>query len=125
MLGLAPVASSADGLDELIEAASAQFDAKRFKDAAPKLEQFLADYGSNAKAGKAALVLGRCYSELQQYAKAVPAYEKAIASKDSTVLLSAQLGLGEAAFAAEQFPKAPPPLQGALQSHLKPEHHPL
>src|SRR5258708_1654613 len=125
VLGLAPVAASADSPEELIAAASALFDAKRYKDAAPKLEQFLADYGSNAKAGKAALVLGRCYSETQQYVKAIPAYEKAIASKDATVLLSSQLGLGEAAVAAEQFAKAPPALEGALQSQLKPEQDAL
>src|SRR6266571_3704210 len=106
LLGLAPIAASADSPEELIAAASALFDVKRFKDAAPKLEQFLANYGTNDKAGKAALVLGRCYSELQQYPKAIPAYEKAIASKDASVLLAAQLGLGEAAVAAEQYAKA-------------------
>jgi len=123
LLGIAPIAASADSSEELIAAASALFDAKRYKDAAPKLEVFLSSYATDPKAGKAALVLGRCYSELQQYPKAVTAYEKAIASKDASVLLAARLGLGEAAVASEQFAKAPAPLEAAALA--EPELHPV
>jgi outer membrane protein assembly factor BamD (BamD/ComL family) len=55
--------------EEQLAAASALFDAKKYPEASTRLEQFLAANPKHAKAGAAALALGRCYSELKQYAK--------------------------------------------------------
>jgi TolA-binding protein len=107
--------------DEQIAAASALFDARKYPDAAQKLEAFLAANGKHAKAGPAALALGRCYTELKQWAKAIPAYEKALASGNDDVVSPAQLGLGEAAIYGRQFEKAAAALTAATKSPLKPE----
>src|SRR5690349_7955208 len=94
-----PISSRADGdtPEEQLAAASALFDAHRYADAAQKLDAFLSAYPDHPKAGVAAFVLGRSRTELKQYDKAIPAYEKAIARKDPAVLTLAELGLGEAA----------------------------
>lgn len=111
--------------DEQLAAASALFDAKKYSEAAQRLETFLAANPKHAKAGPAALALARSYVELKQYAKAVPAYEKAVASKDPAVVPIAQLGLGEAAINSEQWEKAAAALDAAVKSPLKPEQAPL
>ncbi len=116
-----PLPVLAQAPEELLAAASALYDVKRYKDAAPKLEAFLANYPTHEKVGPAALALGRCRSELKEFKKAVPAYEKAIASKNPAVLVMAQLGLGESAVYGEMFEKAPPALEAALKAPLKPE----
>ena len=102
-----PLPALADTPEELLAAASALYDLKRYKEAAPKLEMFLTNYPTHAKVGPAALALGRCRSEMREFKKAVPAYEKAIASKNPAVMVMAQLGLGESAVYGEMFDKAP------------------
>ena len=49
--------------EEQLAAASALFDAKKFADSAQRLEAFLNTNPKRAKAGPAALALGRCYSQ--------------------------------------------------------------
>jgi len=122
LLCLLPVATpvAAQTADEQLAAASALFDAKKYVEAAARLEAFLAANPTHAKAGPAALALARSYAELRQYAKAVPAYEKAIATKDATVVQIAQLGLGEAGIYAGQFAKAAAALEAAVKGPLKP-----
>jgi len=107
--------------DEQLAAASALFDAKKYAEAAQKLDAFLAENPKHAKAPTAAFVLGRCRAELKQYAQAVPAYEKAIAGKDPAILPLAQLGLGEAAYYAKQYEKAGPVLEAVTKTNLRPE----
>ena len=107
--------------DEQLAAASALFDAKKYTEAAQKLDAFLAANPKHPKAATAAFVLGRCRAELKQYAQAVPAYEKAIAGKDPAILPLAQLGLGEAAYYAKQYDKAAPPLEAVTKTNLRPE----
>lgn len=107
--------------EEQLAAASALFDAKKYAEAAVRLDQFLTANPKHAKAGAAALALGRCYSELKQFAKAVPAYEKAVASKDMQVVPVAQLALGEAAIYSEQYEKAAAALDAAVKNPLKPD----
>src|SRR5881275_3275600 len=85
----------ADSPEEQLAAASALFDNQKYKEAAQKLDAFLAANPKHAKAGAAAFALGRARTELGQYDKAVPAYEKAVASKDMAIAPMAELGLGE------------------------------
>src|SRR5262249_41028649 len=80
---------------------------------------FLAANPKHAKAGAAALALGRCRSQLKQFAVAIPAYERAIASGDAAVLTDARLGLGEAAMQAAQDAKAAPALEAAVKAPLR------
>jgi TolA-binding protein len=108
----------AQSAEEQLAAASALFEAKRYDQAAQRLEKFLAAHPKHAKAGAAALALGRAYAEQGQWAKAVPAYEKAVAAKDAGVATTAQLGLGEAAMRAGQYDKAYPALAAALKGDL-------
>src|SRR5438045_3219356 len=96
-LAVLPVHSFAQSPEERLAAASALYDAKKYAEAAQHLDGFLSSAPKHAKAGAAALVLGRCRAELKQWSQAVGAYEKAVASKDAAVLQPAQLGLGEAA----------------------------
>jgi TolA-binding protein len=119
LLAVSPAAAQSP--EEQLAAASALFDAKRYPEAAQRLEAFLAVNGAHPKAGAAAFALGRCYSESRQWAKAVPAYEKAVAAKDAGFQAQAQLGLGEAAIHARQYEKAVAALNAAAQTMLKPE----
>jgi TolA-binding protein len=122
LLVLAPgrAARAQASADEQLAAASALFDAKKYTEAAVRLEAFLTANPTHPKAGPAALALARSYAELRQYAKAVPAYEKAIATRDAAVLQIAQLGLGEAGIYAAQYAKAAAALEAAVKSPLKP-----
>jgi TolA-binding protein len=119
----APVAAQSP--EEQLAAASALFDAHKYAEAAQRLETFLTANPKHAKAGPAALALARSYVELKQFPKAIPAYEKAIATKDPAVLQIAQLGLGEAALQSDHFEKAASALDAAVKSPLKPEQGPL
>ena len=110
---------------EQLAAASALFDAGKYAEAAKTLDAFLAANPKHSRAGAAALALGRCRSELMQYAKAVPAYEKAIAAKDPAVTTTAELGLGEAALQTSQWAKAAAALSAATQTELTPEQAPV
>ena len=107
--------------EEQLAAASALFDARKYAEAAQKLDLFLLKSPKHPRAGAAALALGRCRSELKQFALAIPAYEKAGATKDPTLLLTALLGIGEAAMSTHQYEKAATALDGAIKSPLKPE----
>ena len=120
----APVAR-AQNADEQLAAASALFDAHKYPQAAQTLETFLAAHPTHPKAGAAALALGRCRSELGQYAQAVPAYRKAIAAKDPAVTTFAELGLGEAALRTSQWPVAAGALEAATRAALTPDQGPL
>ncbi|HLK55982.1 MAG TPA: tetratricopeptide repeat protein [Chthonomonadaceae bacterium] len=111
--------------DELLTAASELFDAHKYAEAAQKLDTFLAANPKHDKAGAAAFVLGRCRSELKQYDKAIPAYEKAIATKDTGILTQSELGLGEAAIQTRQYDKAAKALEQATAATLKPEQAPI
>ncbi len=102
-------------------AASALYEAQKYAEAATRLDQFLADYPRHEKAGTAAFALGRCRTELKQYDKAIPAYQKAIATKDTSILTLAELGMGEAAINLRQYDKAAPALDAALSGTLKPQ----
>jgi TolA-binding protein len=121
LLLLTAAPALAQSPEEQLAAASALFDAKKYAEAAQQLDKFLTANPRHVKAGAAALALGRCYTELKQYPKAVPAYEKAVASKDPAVLIVAQLGLGEAAIYSEQYEKAATALDAAVKTQLKPE----
>ena len=125
LVALTAIAASAQSADEQLAAASALFDAKKYAESAQRLEMFLTANPKHAKAGVAALTQARCYVELKQYPKAVPAYEKAIATKDPAVLSIAQLGLGEAALYAQQYEKAAGALGEAVKGVLKPEQAPI
>src|SRR5579862_7175330 len=114
-----PALCRADTPEEQLAAASALFDAHKYADAATKLDAFLAAYPQHARAGAAALALGRCRAELKQYDRAIPAYEKVIAAKDATLVPLGELGLGEAALNAHQYDKAATALNAALKSQLK------
>jgi TolA-binding protein len=114
-----------ESAEEQLAAASALFDAKKYPQAAQRLEQFLTDFPRHDKAAAAALAQGRCYTELKQFEKAVPAYEKAAASKDPAIRSSAQLGLGEAAIQTSQWEKALGALDEVSRSTLKPEQAPI
>src|SRR4051794_25562579 len=77
----------ADTPEEQIAAASALFSAERYAEAAQKLDAFLVATPRHPKAGVVAFTLGRCRSELKQYPQAVAAYEKAVATKDTSISL--------------------------------------
>src|SRR3954469_21893327 len=96
----------AQSADEQLAAAGALYDARKYQEAAQRLDQFLAGTPPPAKVGVAAFTLGRCYSELRQWEKAVPAYEKAVTAMDPAVTANAQLGLCEAAMQSSQWEKA-------------------
>ena len=115
-LPISGVHAQAQAPAEQLAAASALYDRGKFAEAAKVLDAFLAANPKNPRAGAAALALGRCRSELKQYAKAVPAYEKAIASSDPSVKNIAELGLGEAALLTEQWAKAATALTAATQA---------
>lgn len=110
---------------EQLAAASALYDAGKFAPAAKLLDAFLAANPSHPRAGAAALALGRCRSELGQYAKAVPAYEKAVAAKDPAVRNTAELGLGEAALQTSQWAKAAGALKAATAAGVTPAQAPV
>lgn len=111
----------ADTADEQLAAASAQFDAHKYADAARTLDAFLAAHPTHPKAGAAALALGRCRSELKQWAQAIPAYQKAADSKDPSVTTLAELGLGEAAMQTSRWAVAAGALEAATRTTLTPE----
>lgn len=122
----APAAyAQAQSPGEQLAAASALFDAGKYAEAAKTLDAFLAANPTHPRAGAAALALGRCRSELKQYTKAVPAYEKAIASHDPAVTKTAEIGLGEAALQTSQWAKAASALGAATQAVLTPEQAPV
>lgn len=125
LLVLVPVPIQAQSPEEQLAAASALFDAKKYPEAATRLEAFLKANAKHAKAGAAAFTLARCYAELMDWPKAVTAYEKAVASKDKAVLTVAQLGLGEAAVNAGQYAKAAAALDLAVKQQLKLEQAPV
>ena len=110
---------------EQLAAASALYDAGKFAQAAKVLDAFLAANPGHPRTGAAALALGRCRSELKQFAKAVPAYEKAIAAKDPSVKNTAELGLGEAALQTGQWAKAAGALQAATAAGVTPAQAPI
>lgn len=112
------VYAQAQAPEEQLAAASALYDGGKFAEAAKVLDAFLAAHPSHPRAGAAALALGRCRSELKQYARAVPAYEKAIAGSDPSVKTVAELGLGEAALQTSQWAKAATALKAATQAGL-------
>ncbi len=124
LLALIAVPVQAQSPEEQLAAASALFDAKKYPEAATRLEAFLKGNAKHAKAGAAAFTLARCYTELKDWPRAVTAYEKAIASKEAALLTVSQLGLGEAAFNAGQHAKAAAALDQAVKHQLKPEQAP-
>ncbi|MBM3459842.1 MAG: tetratricopeptide repeat protein, partial [Armatimonadetes bacterium] len=113
--------AQAQSAEERLAEASALFDAKRYEQAATKLDQFLTLFAQHEKAPNVALALGRCYTELKQYGKAVPAYERAATIKDPMLRSAALLGLGEAAVQTSQWPVAIRALEEAARGALKPE----
>jgi TolA-binding protein len=115
----------AQSADEHLAAASALYDAGRYAESAERLETFLRNFPSNEKAGVAALTLGRCYSELKQYAKAIPPYEKALGSRDAMVTNIAHLGLAEAAMQTSQWDKASRSLDVLIRTELKGDQAPI
>ncbi len=108
----------ADDADEKLAAASAQFTASKFSDAATTLEAFLAAYPGHAKAAAAAFTLGRCRSELKQYDRALVAYQRAV--KDDSLFAVANLGAGEAALHLRLYDRAAAALAAAVGGTLKP-----
>lgn len=119
---MAPITvAHADTPEEQLAAASALFEAQKYTEAASRLDAFLAEYPKHDRAGAAAYALGRCRTELKQYDKAIPAYQKAVATKDASILTLSELGLGEAAINIRQFDKAAPALEAALSGTLKPQ----
>ncbi len=127
----APTSAQAQSPAEQLAAASALYDAGKFAQAAKLLDAFLAANPGHPRAGAAALALGRCRSELKQYAKAVPAYEKAIATekaiaaKDPALTTTAELGLGEAALQTAQWAKAACALKAATSAGVTPAQAPV
>ena len=126
-LALPGVPTLAQGVtpEEHLAAASALFEAKRYDDAAKRLDLFFAAAPTHSKAGVAALALGKARMELKQYPQAMAAYERGLgtsgAAKDPTLKTTLQLGLGEAAMSAKQYEKAANALEGAVKGQLKPE----
>jgi len=110
---------------EQLAAASALYDAHKYSQAAKVLDVFLAANPGHPRTGAAALALGRCRSELGQYAKAVPAYETALAAKDPAVRNTAELGLGEAALQTSQWAKAAAALNAATAAGVTPAQAPI
>jgi TolA-binding protein len=125
LAGMTVRAAADDTPEEQLAAASALFEARRYDVAAQKLDAFLAANPKHPKTGVAALALGRARAELKQYDKAVPAYEKVIATKDPALVATAQLGLGEAAINTRQFEKAATALEAVIKTTLKPEQSTL
>jgi TolA-binding protein len=125
LAGVAAAPARAETPEEQLAAASALFDARKYAEAAQKLDAFVTANPKHPKVAPAALALGRCYTELKQFAKAVPAYEKAAAAKDPAVSAVAQLGLGEAAMHTEQWEKAATALDAAVKGSLKPDQAPI
>lgn len=123
LLVLSPLvpAQAQQGPDEQLAAASALFDAQKYAGAAKTLEAFLAANPKHPQAGAAALALGRCRTELKQYAQAIPAYQKAVAAHDPKVTTFAELGLGEAALQTSQWSVAAEALNAATKQTLTPE----
>ena len=121
---LLPTAVYADAPEEQLAAASALFDARRYDQAAQKLDDFLAQNPKHAKVGAAAFVLGQSRAQLKQYPAAMTAYSKAVASKDAAIVPQAKLGLAEAAINAEQYEKALAALQDVQKENLQPEQKP-
>ncbi len=120
-----PVRAQAQSPAEQLAAASALYDAGKFAQAAKLLDAFLAANPGHPRAGAAALALGRCRSELGQYARAVPAYEKALAAKDPKIKNTAELGLGEAALQTGQWAKAAGALKAATTEGVTPAQAPV
>jgi TolA-binding protein len=118
---LLPLPVLAQTPDEQIAAASALLDAKRYADAATKLDMFLAANAKHPKAGLAAYALGRARTELKQWDKAAGAYEKAIASGNEDIEPKARLGLGEAAMQLKDHEKAIAALNSAVRFQLSKE----
>jgi len=116
-----PSRAAGDGPEEELAAASALYEAQKYSDAAARLDAFLAAYPKHQRAGAAAFALGRCRTELKQFDKAIPAYQKAIAAKDNAVLALSELGLGEAAINLRLYDKAAPALEAAVSGTLKAE----
>ncbi len=121
----APLPLHAQAPAEQLAAASALYDAHKFSQAAKLLDAFLAANPGHPRAGAAALALGRCRSELGQYAQAVPAYEKALAAKDPAVKNIAELGLGEAALQTGQWAKAAGALKAATAAGVTSAQAPI
>ena len=121
----APFRASAQAPAEQLAAASAFYDAHKYAQAAKVLDAFLAANPGHPRTGAAALALGRCRSELGQYAKAVPAYEAALAAKDPAVRNTAELGLGEAALQTSQWAKAASALNAATAAGVTPAQAPI
>lgn len=112
----------ADTPDEQLAAASAQFGAKHYADAAQKLDGFVTNNPKHPKFAAAVFTLGRCRTELKQYPQAIAAYEKAAATKEPAVMSMAELGLGEAAIYAKQYEKAAKALEIVVkEAKLKPD----
>ena len=124
-LPLCAAPAQAQAPAEQLATASALYDSRKFAEAAKVLDAFLAANPKNPRAGAAALALGRCRSELKQYAKAVPAYEKALAGGDPSVKNISELGLGEAALQTNQWAKAAAALRAATQAGVTDEQAPI
>lgn len=112
----------ADDASEQLAAASALFDAKRFPEAAQKLQAFITAYPKHARVGAAALTLGHCYASMQQWPKAAAAYDKAATSGDTGLAPEARLRFGIASINSGQFEKALPALQRAVTEDLGRDH---
>ena len=89
----ARAAAQQPSADEQLAAASALFDARRYAEAARRLDAFLAAHPKHPKAGAAALALGRARGEMKQWQPAVSAYEKAAATHDPAIVPLAQICL--------------------------------
>ena len=113
--------AKAESPEDQLAVASALFDKQDYAKAAAKLDTFLAANPTHPKAGTAALVLGQARNQLKQYPLAIPAFEKAVGSKDAAISSMAELGLGEAAINAGKFDKAASALQTAVKTPLKQE----
>lgn len=116
-----PAAALQASPEEQLAAASALYDQKKFLQAAAVLEGFLKAHPQHARRGPAALALARCYVEQKQYARAIPAYEKAVASRDAATLALARLGMGEAALLDRQFARAARVLEECVRESHPPE----
>ncbi len=63
--------------DQTLVTAQQLLDSRQDQQAAVALQGFLTHYPQDARAAKAAFMLGRCYQHLAKYDKAVPAFEQA------------------------------------------------
>ncbi len=118
---LLAIPAGAQSADERLAEASALFDAKRYNQAAEKLDQFLALFPTHERTPNVALALGRCCTELKDFKRALPAYEKAAVSRDAAIRGPALLGLGEAAIQTSEWARAVRALDEVGRSSLKPE----